>query len=60
MVLYKGVFGSALTLYGSIEVAKLSAGDPGINHIPEVITDCAPGLVRAHLHTTFVGSQPVH
>lgn len=34
MVFYKGVFGSALTLYGSIEVAKLSAGDPGINHTP--------------------------
>lgn len=34
MAFYKGVFGSALTLYGSIEVAKLSAGDPGINHTP--------------------------
>lgn len=54
------VIGECFTLNGSAEVAELSADDSGINHLPPVVTDCSPRLIKAYLYTTFVGCQPIH
>ena len=32
---------------------KLSAGNHAINYVPQVITDSAPGILVAHLHTSL-------
>ena len=44
----------------SVVVAELTADHISVNISPEVITDSAPGLVEAELHSTFVVLRSAH